>query len=467
MNAFFWERVIPMALVGSVIVLLVWLIQIVLVKHGKSGFGVWAWLFTALFFILYIPISNPSEATLQGAPVLNNAVAAASQNLQMVSDSVVHIAAYSPAASFVRLIPGIWFVGVIVCALRFILQNIRLTKLLKAHRQKYLPLSTEKIAVFTLPQIRSPFACSLIHPSIYLSDDLLQSSDLLLILKHEQIHIRQGHLWANRFVQIICILYWFCPAVFLLKRSLSTACEISCDTKLTNKMTSAERKNYAALLLQRSSSNLKAPISGLSQSGKQLKYRIFALRSDAKPAPVKQAAILILIMAGILPLAQNTQEALQSAAASIRILSSAQQRIEQFLPKSEGAEGSNSHPEQIIALEWPVSEYRYCSRKQSTGFSIAANIGTEITAAADGVVLAVSNEEAFGQTIVLAHSVHPDVSTNYSHCAELYVKPGDTVRKGQVIGTVGTTGAVSGAMCRYQIQIDDEVYNPEHWHPNK
>ena len=79
--------------------------------------------------------------------------------------------------------------------------------------------------------------------------------------------------------------------------------------------------------------------------------------------------------------------------------------------------------------------------KNHTGIDIAANTGTVIYAALDGVVKIASSEGDYGNHLRIEKD---DVAIYYAHCNKLYVKEGDYVTQNQPIAEVGATGNVTG-----------------------
>ncbi|HEY6926590.1 MAG TPA: M23 family metallopeptidase, partial [Steroidobacteraceae bacterium] len=73
-----------------------------------------------------------------------------------------------------------------------------------------------------------------------------------------------------------------------------------------------------------------------------------------------------------------------------------------------------------------------------SGVDISAPRGTEVEAAADGVVVSADRESGYGKEIVLDHGGR--ITTRYGHLSQIYVVLGQEVRRGQIIGAVGTTG---------------------------
>ena len=93
------------------------------------------------------------------------------------------------------------------------------------------------------------------------------------------------------------------------------------------------------------------------------------------------------------------------------------------------------------------------------GIDIAADTGTPIYAAFDGVVKVAEYDQWNGYHIKIAHD--SDILTVYCHCSELFVKVGDTVSAGDIIAAVGSTGSSTGPHLHFEFRIDNVSYNPE------
>ena len=96
------------------------------------------------------------------------------------------------------------------------------------------------------------------------------------------------------------------------------------------------------------------------------------------------------------------------------------------------------------------------------GMDIAAQTGTEVCAAADGTVYTVYEDETMGMTVVIRHE--EGYVTKYASLAqEVSVKAGDTVTKGQKIGTVGNTALLETAIgdhLHFSVTCDDQPVDP-------
>lgn len=88
--------------------------------------------------------------------------------------------------------------------------------------------------------------------------------------------------------------------------------------------------------------------------------------------------------------------------------------------------------------------------KTHGGTDIAAPTGTPILAAADGTVIAATyNEGGYGYYVKIQHA--NNYATLYGHCSVLHVSAGQTVKQGQVIAEVGSTGHSTGPHCHFEV----------------
>jgi murein DD-endopeptidase MepM/ murein hydrolase activator NlpD len=92
------------------------------------------------------------------------------------------------------------------------------------------------------------------------------------------------------------------------------------------------------------------------------------------------------------------------------------------------------------------------------GLDISADKGTPVYATADGVVDLTSWIGPYGNLIVLNHSF--GITTRYGHLSRFLVKPGQKVKKGQMIGYVGATGRATGPHLHYEVTINGRLLNP-------
>jgi len=93
------------------------------------------------------------------------------------------------------------------------------------------------------------------------------------------------------------------------------------------------------------------------------------------------------------------------------------------------------------------------------GINIAAPRGAAVAAAADGTVAYVGNDLAsYGNLVLIRHA--NGLVTAYAHLDRVQVKRGDTVRRGQGIGTIGSTGTVANPQLHFEVRRGIESLDP-------
>lgn len=93
-----------------------------------------------------------------------------------------------------------------------------------------------------------------------------------------------------------------------------------------------------------------------------------------------------------------------------------------------------------------------------SGVDIKNDSGTKIMAPADGVVVANGYDNGHGNFITIDHG--NKFQTRYFHLQQDFVKSGDTVARGQVIGLVGNSGRSTGPHLHYEIRYRDKLIDP-------
>jgi len=102
-------------------------------------------------------------------------------------------------------------------------------------------------------------------------------------------------------------------------------------------------------------------------------------------------------------------------------------------------------------------------RKHHDGIDISAEVGTEVYAAAAGVVeKAITNYEPFngyGKEVIIDHGY--GFKTRYGHLSEVLVHPGQRVNRWDMVGKVGETGRATGPHLHFEVLRDNVAVNPE------
>ena len=101
----------------------------------------------------------------------------------------------------------------------------------------------------------------------------------------------------------------------------------------------------------------------------------------------------------------------------------------------------------------------YKTSRMHTGMDFTAKPGTDVYATADGTVEALErNQWGYGQCIVIDHGY--GYKTRYAHLSKFNVRQGQKVKRGEVIGFVGSTGKSTGPHLHYEVEVNGEKVNP-------
>jgi murein DD-endopeptidase MepM/ murein hydrolase activator NlpD len=92
------------------------------------------------------------------------------------------------------------------------------------------------------------------------------------------------------------------------------------------------------------------------------------------------------------------------------------------------------------------------------GVDIGASWGSPIVAAADGQVAATGWAGGYGRQVQIAHG--GGMVSSYSHMSEIIASPGSFVRRGQVIGYVGSSGLSTGPHLHFEVKQGGQPVNP-------
>jgi len=92
------------------------------------------------------------------------------------------------------------------------------------------------------------------------------------------------------------------------------------------------------------------------------------------------------------------------------------------------------------------------------GLDISTEKGQPVYATADGTIESASYTGDYGNLIVVEHGF--GLVTRYGHLSAFHVKPGQAVKRGDVIGYVGATGRATGAHLHYEIVANGRLINP-------
>lgn len=220
--------------------------------------------------------------------------------------------------------------------------------------------------------------------------------------------------------------------------------ELSCDETAVKAYDLQGKKGYCSALLESAfKSQGKMPVTALyweSNCSRRIK-NVLSFKKNGKKATAFLVARLLTVSVSAL-----CRKERQSANKAVddNILSSytdEDSQIQNDIEKEEATALTTS--DKFI---WPTQGYSvsmFYRDSTHNGIDIRGSIGDDIYACADGVVTkAEYTTVRNGIYLIIQHD--NGINTMYSHCSELLVKEGDTVKQGQTIALVGSTGNSTG-----------------------
>jgi murein DD-endopeptidase MepM/ murein hydrolase activator NlpD len=94
-----------------------------------------------------------------------------------------------------------------------------------------------------------------------------------------------------------------------------------------------------------------------------------------------------------------------------------------------------------------------------TGLDLHGEIGDPVRATADGTVIAAGWNGGYGRMVDLDH--HNGLTTRYAHLSSIDVRVGQSVKSGQIVGKVGSTGRSTGPHLHYETRLKGEAVDPQ------
>ncbi|MBI1233822.1 MAG: peptidoglycan DD-metalloendopeptidase family protein [Alphaproteobacteria bacterium] len=366
--------------------------------------------------------------------------------------------AITPGLRWDLVLLALWGAGAVLRGAielrRSFLLHLRLRKTLPADRETRMrvtrvarSMTVSAVIDARTDAVPSPFVCGLLRPILVLPREA-EVDDL--VLAHELAHISRRDSRVLLVMRLAGLALWFNPFVFLIERERRLAVEIACDRAALETLGNGRARSYARSLLQAACAN-SGPQAALGFGVEPRKALEMRIRSILSPAPKTRSAGGMVALAALavmaLPVAGlQVAEASGMAADPDFTAPVVQGRTtSRFGPAAPGPDGPRNH----------------------TGHDIAAPAGTPVTAPAGGRVTfagsGYNGQAGWGNVVEIDHG--GGWTTVYAQLQDYAVAPGDTVRAGQVIARVGSSGVSTGPHLHVEVHRDGERLDPADYLP--
>lgn len=151
----------------------------------------------------------------------------------------------------------IWFSGSAFHTIRLIYKSVQVSKRLKSCSREAGSDIVEllhdidadcPLKIYLSSDISVPVLAGYFHPAIYIPDDLREEYEYRYILLHEYTHWKRKDILKKLFMNFVCVIAWWNPAVYIIRREVSQIIEFSCDRQLSVRLSDYEIVEYLEVL---------------------------------------------------------------------------------------------------------------------------------------------------------------------------------------------------------------------------
>ena len=221
-------------------------------KKFKEVVGVRGML--VLYYLCIIQLLIPVSATWQKHIVIPYAL---NQIFRVFHRTII---AYDSAEiSIGQMLLFIWLAGI---AVKFICLSVgyaRNDQVLKQLPHRQIPrkeLSEQmgievpsQITIYRCNGITVPFSFGVLRKRILIPDQPYTAQELKYIILHERIHLEKGDHYLALLTDLLCVIYWWNPCIYLLKKEVEQSMEMRCDSEVIRGMERDEVADYMTTLL--------------------------------------------------------------------------------------------------------------------------------------------------------------------------------------------------------------------------
>jgi murein DD-endopeptidase MepM/ murein hydrolase activator NlpD len=282
------------------------------------------------------------------------------------------------------------------------------------------------------------------------------------IICHEKIHVRKKHSLDMIFIELLILLFWFNPVIWLLKRELRDIHEYEADNGVIQSGIDATK--YQLLLIKKVAGARSYAIAN-SFNHSKIKNRITMMlkKKSTQTARLKTMLFAPLAAVGLLAFAQtqdvlpdNVPDEQKEAVFSGSINELTKETKDYYFP---------------LKKDWKIIK-NYGKQKDINGTMRMHNaidikgLGRDTVYAFSTGTIQVSESEPYHKYyIVIRHK--DSLSSFYSHCSELLVKNDTDVEAGTPIAITGSMGPESEDILHFEVREKGKPINPMNFFRNE
>lgn len=212
----------------------------------KIVFGVIA----VILLRMMVPINFPFTKTIYSSKLL------------IGFGNIVYANVYGDREILVSdLLLWLWIGVAVILLIRYFYKRVKVRRILeqyvikdtdtKEYYESFLnDTKIRSIKIAVIPGERQSAIFGVIRPIMILPDAVLEEKTVAYMIQHEIKHYANYDLWLKFLVDLLVVLHWWNPVVYVMRKELSLAFELSNDYMVTRDMPELEKLEYAQTLVQ-------------------------------------------------------------------------------------------------------------------------------------------------------------------------------------------------------------------------
>ena len=311
-------------------------------------------------------------------------------------------------------------------------------------------------------KIRTPMLYGIFNTKILITNEILNFSteELKCIFVHELNHYKNNHHLLYLIFEMIEKIHWFNPFINIAFKIIKEDLEIITDNNALK--SNITKKEYCKTILKVASmccSMKEYKMPTICGNKKTLERRIKQMKSKNNYTKISLVLLgMVILMISVITVSLASDKVNYAKENEIANLNNIFEKVEKEDMQNE------EKVEYILPIENVVVTAKFGTRihpitreeKFHSGIDLKAEEGTNIKAAADGIVEVATYDKEKGNYVEIKHK---DGSiSGYHHGAKILISVGDTVKAGEEIMTVGKTGMATGPHLHFEIRSKDGEY---------
>lgn len=202
------------------------------------------------------------------------------------------------------LLLWLWIGVAVILLIRYFYKRVKVRRILeqyvikdtdtKEYYETFLnDTKIRSIKIAVIPGEKQAAIFGVIRPIMILPDAVLEEKTVAHMIRHEMKHYANYDLWLKFFVDLLVVIHWWNPVVYVMRKELSLAFELSNDYMVTRDMPELEKLEYAQTLVQAAKLMSNQQAYGLNLTGGEcLETRIQMLLKEKTTGGVRNRLLV-------------------------------------------------------------------------------------------------------------------------------------------------------------------------------